>query len=39
MALPVAHAGHWLADLIVFAPVLFVAVWLVVASIRDRRRS
>jgi|SoiMethySBSTD1v2_1073268.scaffolds.fasta_scaffold1206407_2 hypothetical protein len=37
--LPFAHAGHWIADLMVFAPVIGVAIWLAVAGIRDRRRN
>jgi hypothetical protein len=37
--LPFAHTGHWIADLMVLAPVLGVAIWLAVAGIRDRRRS
>jgi hypothetical protein len=36
---PFAHAGHWLVDLVVFAPVLAAAVWLLVVSVRDRRRG
>jgi hypothetical protein len=39
MILPLAHAGHWLADLIIFLPVLVLGVWLLVAGIRDRNRS
>jgi hypothetical protein len=35
--LPLAHAGHWLADLIFLAPLLGVGIWLAVAGIRDRR--
>jgi hypothetical protein len=39
IVLPVAHAGHWLADLIILAPVLAVGVWIAIASFRDRRRN
>ena len=35
--LPLAHAAHWLADLIILAHILGVGVWLGVAGIRDRR--
>lgn len=37
--LPFAHAGHWITDLMIFAPVIGVGIWLVVESIRDRRRN
>jgi hypothetical protein len=34
--LPIAHAGHWLANVIMLAPVLGVGVWLAIVSYRDR---
>ena len=36
MAIPVAHAGHWLPYVI---PGLIVLVAVVVASVRERRRA
>jgi hypothetical protein len=33
---PIAHTGHWLANVIMLAPVLGVGIWLAVVSIRDR---
>ena len=39
MVIPFAHAGHWLADLVVLAPVLGVAVWLIIVSVLDKRRG
>jgi hypothetical protein len=39
IVVPPAHVGHWLADLIILAPVLAVGAWIAIASIRDRRRS
>jgi hypothetical protein len=35
---PFAHAGHILADLPIMAPVIVLAIWFLVAAIRDRRR-
>jgi hypothetical protein len=37
--LPIAHAGHWVADLIIFAPVVGVGIWMAVTGIRDRHRD
>jgi hypothetical protein len=34
-----AHAGHWLVDLITFSPVLAFGVWLLISTIRGRRRE
>jgi hypothetical protein len=39
MTLPVAHAGHWLAELMYVAPVLAIVVWIAIRSIIDRRRE
>jgi hypothetical protein len=38
IVVPFAHAGHILADLPIMAPVIVLAVWFLVAGIRDRRR-
>lgn len=35
----IAHAGHWLVDYVSFLPVIAFAIWLVVATIRDRHRD
>jgi hypothetical protein len=37
--LPIAHAGHWVADLIIFAPVVGGGIWMAVTGIRDRHRD
>ena len=37
--LPLAHAGHVIADSLMFVPVLVLALWFVVVAIRDRRRD
>ena len=34
-----AHAGHWLADLLFVAPALLVVGWISVRALRERRRS
>lgn len=34
-----AHAGHWLVNLLYAAPVVAVVVVLAVQSVRDRRRG
>jgi hypothetical protein len=39
MSFQLAHAGHWLVQVIYFVPVLGFIVWLVVTQIRDRRRG
>ncbi len=36
--IPIAHAGHWLVNLLYFAPVLIVVGMLGWQSLRDRRR-
>jgi hypothetical protein len=36
---PLAHAGHVLVDLAMFAPVLVLVVWFMIVSVRDRRRG
>jgi hypothetical protein len=37
--LPLAHAGHVIADSLMFAPVLVLVLWFMIISIRDRRRG
>ena len=37
MTLPLAHAGHWLADLLYVLPVLVVVGWIAVRALMDRR--
>jgi hypothetical protein len=37
-ALPLAHAGHYIVDLLTFVPVLVLVLWFVVVTIRDRGR-
>jgi hypothetical protein len=37
--LPIAHAGHWLAGLMYFAPVVVVVGALGWQSVKDRRRG
>lgn len=32
-----AHSGHWLVNVIYFAPVLLVVGWIGIQNIRDRR--
>jgi hypothetical protein len=41
MELPVilAHAGHWLADLLFMAPVFLIVGWVLIANLRERRRA
>jgi hypothetical protein len=39
VTLPLAHAGHWLAQLLYFAPVLAVGGWIALQSLRDKRRG
>lgn len=36
-ALLLAHAGHWLVNVLYLVPLLVVVAMLVVASVRDRR--
>jgi hypothetical protein len=36
-ALPIAHAGHWIANLLYLVPLLIVVGMLAISSIRDRR--
>ena len=36
-ALPLAHAGHWIVNVLYVVPLLIVVAMLAVSSIRDRR--
>ena len=36
-ALPLAHAGHWLVNVLYLVPLVIVVAMLAVSSIRDRR--
>lgn len=38
-AVPVAHAGHVIVDILTFAPVLVLVLWFTVITIRDRKRG
>ena len=37
MPVPLAHAGHWLAELLYVAPVLVIVGWIGVRSLIDKR--
>jgi hypothetical protein len=37
--LPIAHAGHWIADLLYVLPLAIALGFLAVQSIRDKRRD
>lgn len=37
MALPFAHTGHWIESVVYLVPIVGFALWLGVATIRDRR--
>ena len=39
MTLPLAHAGDWLSSVITVVPVVLLIGWLVIITIRDRRRG
>jgi len=39
MTLPIAHAGHWLVNLLYLAPLVFVIAALGWQSLRDRQRG
>ena len=39
MVVPLAHAGHWLPELIYVVPVLAVVGWIGFRSLMDRRRG
>jgi hypothetical protein len=33
-----AHAGHWLASIAAVVPVVLIGGWILVVTLRDRRR-
>ena len=35
----IAHAGHWLESLVYLVPIVGFAVWLVITTVKDRRRQ
>jgi hypothetical protein len=37
--LPLAHTGHVVVDLLMFAPVLILVIWFLIVAVRDRRRG
>jgi hypothetical protein len=39
ITLPIAHTGHVVVDLAMFAPVLVLVLWFTVVSIRDRHKG
>ncbi|MGI9097340.1 MAG: hypothetical protein ACR2H2_02400 [Solirubrobacteraceae bacterium] len=39
MTLPIAHAGHWLADLLYVLPLAIALGFLALQAIRDRRED
>ena len=39
MLIPLAHAGHWIAELLYVVPVLAVVGWISIRAIIDRRRQ
>jgi hypothetical protein len=34
-----AHAGHWVSSLLILLPTVAFIVWLVLITVRDRRRD
>ena len=37
MSVPIAHAGHWLVNVLYLVPLLVVIGMLAISSVRDRR--
>jgi hypothetical protein len=37
--LVIAHAGHWISSLLILLPTVAFIVWLVVITLRDKRRE
>ena len=35
----IAHAGHWISSLVILLPTVAFIVWLVLITVRDRRRE
>jgi hypothetical protein len=38
MTLVFAHAGHWLESVVYLVPIVGFAIWLGIATIKDKRR-
>lgn len=36
---PLAHAGHWLIEVLYILPVVVIVVWISVRTVLDRRRE
>lgn len=36
---PLAHAGHWLLEMLYVLPVVVIVMWISVKSMLDRRRA
>ena len=36
---PVAHAGHWLAEVLYLGPVIVIVGWISIKALLDRRRG
>ena len=34
-----AHAGHWIVQVAYFAPVLAFLIWLMITTLKERRRD
>jgi hypothetical protein len=39
LMLVIAHAGHWIESLLILLPTVAFIVWLVIVTMRDRRRE
>lgn len=37
--LPLAHSGHWLIDVLYVAPFAGLLIWLLVTTLKERRRQ
>jgi hypothetical protein len=37
--LVLAHAGHWISSLLILLPTVAFIAWLVLVTVRDRRRG
>jgi hypothetical protein len=35
----IAHAGHWVSSLLILLPTVAFIIWLVVITLRDKRRE
>jgi hypothetical protein len=36
--IPLAHAGHWIAEVIYVVPVVVIVTWISIRALIDRRR-